>query len=90
MIHHTALGPTPFAQLRVLVLLIRSNQITLGGNRLGKIYGRLNCRAGKRMKSVNRVFFQDESEAITAGFRPCAVCLPDAYRSWKSAQEYSS
>ena len=32
-----------------------------------------------------RVFFADEATAIAAGYRPCAVCLPDEYRAWKAA-----
>jgi len=30
------------------------------------------------------VFFADEDTAIAAGYRPCAVCLPIAYRDWKA------
>jgi methylphosphotriester-DNA--protein-cysteine methyltransferase len=30
-----------------------------------------------------RVFFLDERQARAAGYRPCAVCLPDKYRAWK-------
>jgi methylphosphotriester-DNA--protein-cysteine methyltransferase len=30
----------------------------------------------------NRVFFADEDTAIAAGFRPCAVCLPEKYRPY--------
>ncbi|WP_460978135.1 Ada metal-binding domain-containing protein [Spirosoma knui] len=81
MIRHTDLGATSFARLRTLASLISSRVITLGGNRPGKIYGRLDCRAGKRMNPKNRVFFQNEAEAIKQGFRPCAICLPDAYRA---------
>lgn len=33
-----------------------------------------------------RVFFADEQTAIAAGYRPCAVCLPDRYRAWKAGQ----
>jgi Metal binding domain of Ada len=33
----------------------------------------------------NRVFFADEQTAVAAGYRPCAVCLPDAYAQWKAA-----
>jgi methylphosphotriester-DNA--protein-cysteine methyltransferase len=31
-----------------------------------------------------RVFFADEQTAIAAGYRPCAVCLPERYAEWKS------
>ncbi|MVM41425.1 metal-binding protein [Spirosoma sp. HMF3257] len=83
MIRHTDLGPTRFAQFRALILLVKSKTITIGGHRPGKIYGILTCRTGKRMKPENRVFFQNETEAITSGYRPCAVCLPERYKAWK-------
>ncbi|AUD02490.1 Ada metal-binding domain-containing protein [Spirosoma pollinicola] len=85
MIAHSELGPTPFARLRTLVSLIKCKEITLGGHRPSKIYGLLTCRAGKHMKAENRVFFRDETEATEQGFRPCAVCLPTAYKTWKTS-----
>jgi len=59
---------------------------TLGGHASGKIYGRLDCPAALRAIArggyvTQRVFFADEK---TAGFRPCAVCMPDAYARWKA------
>ena len=62
---------------------------TLGGHRKSKIYGRLDCRAARQAIArggyVNdRVFFADASSARAAGFRPCAVCMPDEYVRWKS------
>ncbi|HVA90257.1 MAG TPA: Ada metal-binding domain-containing protein [Chloroflexota bacterium] len=64
---------------------------TYGGNRRGKLYGRLDCpaalRAIRRGGSVShRVFFADERTALAAGYRPCAVCLPDRYAAWKANQ----
>jgi methylphosphotriester-DNA--protein-cysteine methyltransferase len=60
----------------------------LGGNRASRIFGRLDCpsaiRALARGYAKRRVFFADEAAAIAAGYRPCAVCMPDAYRRWKS------
>jgi hypothetical protein len=35
---------------------------------------------------TSRVFFADEQTAVAAGYRPCAVCLPEAYRIWKAQQ----
>ncbi len=87
MIRHAALGVTRFARLRTLAGLVRSGTVALGGNGPGRIYGRLDCRAGKRMKSANQVFFRNEDEAIKAGFRPCAVCLPEEYKTWKQKSE---
>ena len=61
---------------------------TLGGNKRGHLYGRLDCPAALRAIARggyvnNRVFFADEATAIWAGYRPCAVCLPAAYAAWK-------
>jgi hypothetical protein len=60
-----------------------------GGHRRNRIYGRLDCRTALRAISAGgyvacRVFFADEPTAVAAGYRPCAVCMPDAYRAWKA------
>lgn len=64
---------------------------TLGGHRGRRIYGRLDCRAA--LQAIARggyirhqVFFADETTAIAAGYRPCAVCLPEQYAAWKKKQ----
>jgi hypothetical protein len=64
---------------------------TLGGHRKNKLYGRLDCPSALRWLAkghivAHRVFFADEATAIAAGYRPCAVCLPEQYRAWKAAQ----
>lgn len=61
---------------------------TFGGHRGGKLYGRLDCRAALQAiargnYAKHRVFFADEATAIAAGYRPCAVCMPQEYRAWK-------
>ncbi|HZE40023.1 MAG TPA: Ada metal-binding domain-containing protein [Stackebrandtia sp.] len=61
---------------------------TLGGHRGGRLYGRLDCPSARRAIArggyvEQRVFFADEDTAIAAGYRPCSVCLPREYRSWK-------
>ncbi|MET8824392.1 Ada metal-binding domain-containing protein [Streptomyces sp. NPDC004610] len=61
----------------------------LGGHRRGRLYGRLDCPAALRAIAAggyirHRVFFADEATAIAAGYRPCAVCLPDKYQQWKA------
>lgn len=63
----------------------------LGGHRGGKLYGRLDCTAALRAIArggyvKHRVFFANEIVAIAAGYRPCAVCMPHAYKIWKRAQ----
>jgi len=62
---------------------------TVGGHRRSKIYGRLDCLSARRAIAAGgyvsqRVFFADEQTAVAAGYRPCAVCLPKAYRQWKA------
>ena len=61
---------------------------TLGGHRGTRIYGRLDCAAALRAIARggyvdHRVFFRDERDALAAGYRPCAVCLPDKYAAFK-------
>ena len=60
---------------------------TLGGHRRGRIYGRLDCAAALRAIARggyvrDRVFFADAATARAAGYRPCAVCLPEHYAAW--------
>jgi methylphosphotriester-DNA--protein-cysteine methyltransferase len=63
---------------------IRQQEITLGGNNKLKIYGRLDCRSGKRMKKENRVFFGSPDEAVRQGYRPCGHCMTSDYKKWKN------
>jgi quercetin dioxygenase-like cupin family protein len=61
---------------------------TLGGNRQLKIYGRLDCPNALRWLAKGhykkqRVFFMDETTAIAAGYRPCGICMKQAYQAWK-------
>jgi methylphosphotriester-DNA--protein-cysteine methyltransferase len=87
MILHASLGTSEIEIRGNLGRLIRNGDITLGGYKKARIYGTLNCRSGKRMKIENRVFFKDEKEAISEGYRPCGHCLPEKYKLWKSSQE---
>ncbi|GMG76780.1 Ada metal-binding domain-containing protein [Priestia megaterium] len=64
----------------------------LGGYRRGKLYGRLDCPSALRAIAKggyvkHRVFFADEQTAISAGFRPCAVCMPEKYARWKKEKK---
>ena len=61
-----------------------------GGHRRLKIYGRLNSPSALRYIAKGqyvkyRVFFKDEDTAIAAGYRPCAICMTEAYKKWKMA-----
>ncbi|CAK9783177.1 hypothetical protein CC85DRAFT_287594 [Cutaneotrichosporon oleaginosum] len=63
---------------------------TLGGHRRSRIYGRLDCPSALRAIArggyvQHRVFFADESTAVEAGYRPCGVCMREAYAAWKRA-----
>ncbi|QIY75747.1 Ada metal-binding domain-containing protein [Streptomyces sp. RLB1-33] len=93
---------TPPAARRTYALLGPDGQLcrsgtpgALGGHRRGRLYGRLNCPSALRAIArghyvEHRVFFPDEATAIAAGYRPCAVCLPDEYARWKTTRESSS
>ena len=63
---------------------IKRQQILFGGNRKLKIYGKLSCKSGKRMKRENRVFFSTEKEAIINKYRPCGNCMRVEYNQWKN------
>jgi hypothetical protein len=78
MLRHAELSPGE------LLGLLRRGAITLAGHRRGRIYGRLDCPSGRRMRREQRVFFADEAEALALGYRPCGRCLPLAYRAWRS------
>ncbi|MFC6705313.1 metal-binding protein [Flexivirga alba] len=63
----------------------------LGGNGLGRLYGKLDCPSALRAIECggyveHRVFFADESTAVAAGFRPCGTCLREKYQEWKAQQ----
>ncbi|WP_425565957.1 Ada metal-binding domain-containing protein [Nonomuraea monospora] len=63
---------------------------TLGGHRKARLYGRLDCPSALRAIARGgyvreRVFFADARTAVAAGYRPCAVCLPEEYRLWRDA-----
>lgn len=67
---------------------------TLGGHRRQRTYGRLDCPAALRAIARggyvgHRVFFLDEAAARAAGYRPCAVCMPQAYARWKRMRDES-
>jgi methylphosphotriester-DNA--protein-cysteine methyltransferase len=67
----------------------------LGGHRRTRIYGRLDCPAARRALARGgyvrqRVFFVDAEVAVAAGYRPCAVCLPELYGAWKGRDDWRS
>jgi len=47
-----------------------------GGYRPRKIYGRLDCKIGMRMKKENRIFFSSRQAALNADYRACKNCKP--------------
>ena len=63
---------------------------TLGGHRRSRIYGRLDCpRALRAIEDGgyvgHRVFFADERTAVSAGYRPCGVCMRAEYARWRAS-----
>lgn len=77
MHHHDAVSDSS------LFRMLRKGEISLAGHKKLHIYGRLGCRSGKRMNKTNRVFFIDETEAHSMGFRPCGHCMKEQYKLWK-------
>ncbi|HEY2508682.1 MAG TPA: Ada metal-binding domain-containing protein [Streptosporangiaceae bacterium] len=67
---------------------------TIGGHRPTRIFGRLDCPAALRAIArggyvTHRVFFADRATAMQAGYRPCAVCMRDAYQAWRGRARLS-
>ena len=62
---------------------IKEGLILFGGNKNLKIYGKLDCKSGHRMKRGNRVFFISKNEALKNNFRPCGHCMKSDYKKWK-------
>lgn len=81
MIKHIELSGT---ELKKMIL---TGKIRLAGHAKFKIYGTLTCASGKKMKKLNRVFFQNEHEALKSGFRPCGHCLYQKYLLWISKKQ---
>lgn len=84
MLHHADLSQ------KDVIRLIRVEEIAWAGNSNLKVYGKLDCASGKRMKKENRVFFKSETEAVRLGFRPCGRCLHDRYLIWKKSANLSN
>jgi len=78
MIFHKDLGDGE------LVSMLKNKAVMLAGNRKLKIYGTLQCKSGKGMKKENRVFFENEYDALKLGYRPCGHCLKRQYAKWFS------
>ncbi len=63
---------------------------TFGDHKKLKIYGKLYCPSAlsylaKGQYKNHRVFFLNEETAISAGYRPCAKCMPKEYKIWKES-----
>ena len=72
MIRHEAIDDD---DLRRLII---TGHIRYGGNMRLRVYGRLDCSSGKRMKRSSRVFFGDAAEARRHGrraFAPVAIAF---------------
>ena len=72
---HLNLGSSIFSRKRRFYKMIQSGEITLAGNSRLKIYGRLDCKSGMRMKLENRIFFTSKQEAEKLKYRPCGNSL---------------
>ncbi|GIS12483.1 MAG: hypothetical protein CM15mP115_16340 [Alphaproteobacteria bacterium] len=79
MIRHDAIDDDDLRRLIV------TGHIRYGGNRRLRIYGRLDCALGKRMKRASRVFFGDADEARRGRFSSWH-CLRDDYARWKDTR----
>lgn len=68
---------------QILFELLKNKKLKWAGNQNLKIYGKLNCKTGRRMNKGNRIFFTTAVEADELGYRPCGQCMRAAYKKWK-------
>ncbi|MGJ1322497.1 Ada metal-binding domain-containing protein [Sphingobacterium faecium] len=73
-------GDTPLERIVAVNGLIREGKITFSGDKRTLIYGQLTCASGKRTKLENRVFFENEDEALNEVYKPFSHCLNEKYR----------
>lgn len=71
---------------RALWVSMKRGELRWGGHCQLKIYGRLDCWSGRRMKRRNRVFFSSAEEAEKLGYRPCGHCMKEKYKEWISSR----
>lgn len=67
----------------------------IGGHTKLKIYGQLDCPSALRhlengQYAKHRIFFANEGDAISNGYRPCGVCMPQKYKIWKAGGNAAS
>jgi methylphosphotriester-DNA--protein-cysteine methyltransferase len=63
------------------------------GHKGYRIFGRLDCKSGMRMKKENRVFFHTLEDAVLQGYRPCRNCNPlteEEFQTIKDLTPYST
>ena len=41
----------------------------------------------KKIRKDLPIIFENEETAIAAGYRPCAICMPQEYKIWKKKRE---
>jgi signal transduction histidine kinase len=46
------------------------------GSKKNKVFHRNDCRIGKRISKDNKVYFENKSDALSSGYKPCKVCKP--------------
>ena len=67
----------------------------LSGNKRTKVFGKASCSSTDghlilRKEDCDRVLFDNETIALSAGFRPCAKCLQESYIEWKKRKEFEN
>lgn len=71
---------------------LSSQKGKIAGNKRQRIYGKLDCKSANRYIKKggyvqHRVFFANENDAISAGYRPCGICMSNEYEIWKNARD---
>lgn len=59
-----------------LLLPVIALATTYVGNKSSYKFHYQGCRAERRMKEYNRIYFSSRQEAINYGMTPCGICKP--------------
>ena len=46
------------------------------GSSKNKVFHKKDCKIAKRILRKNRIYFENKSDALSSGYKPCSICNP--------------